>query len=140
MKNLKRMLAKNSIYLTLPLLLIGMIRLAMAQTMIPTTSMPTSTIPMAGGAAGGPPSKVEINARITDQETRIDADSKVGKLTVEQVKPLKCSLKKIKKQKKADYVENGKKELGSDQKTDLNNQLDTNEKNLTTTNGVKNTN
>lgn len=128
---------KNSIYLALSLLLIGS---ASAQTMIPTTSMPTSTIPVAGGIAGGPASKAEINARITNQETRIDVDSKVGKLTMEQAKPLKCSLKKIKKQKKADYVENGKKELGGDQKTDLNNQLDANEKNLTTTNGVKNTN
>ncbi len=59
---------------------------------------------------------------------------------MDKEKSLKCSLKKIKKQKKADYAENGKKELNIDQKTDLNNQLDSNEKNLTTTNGVKNTN
>lgn len=131
---------KGSTFLALSVLLIGKIGSVSAQTMIPTTSMPTSTIPVAGGVGGGPSSKAEINARITDQETRIDADSKVGKLTMDKEKSLKCSLKKIKKQKKADYAENGKKELNIDQKTDLNNQLDSNEKNLTTTNGVKNTN
>jgi hypothetical protein len=136
---------KRLIFLILVVLSMGVNCLAFAQTIIPTTSipistMPISTMPIAGGAAGGPVSKAEINARITDQETRIDADSKVGKLTTEQAKPLKSSLKQIKEKKKADYVENGKKELGGDQKVDLNNQLDANEKNLTTTNGVKNTN
>ncbi len=134
----------GSTYLALSILLMGSAGLASAQIMVATPSAPasmtTSAIPITGAAADGPASKTEINARITDQETRIDADSKVGKLTLEQAKPLKCSLKKIKKQKKADYAENGKNELGGDQKTDLNNQLDANEKNLTTTNGVKNTN
>ncbi len=131
---------KGSTFLAVSVLLMWMTGLVSAQTMIPTTSMPISDLPTTGGAGGGPSSKAEINARITNQQTRIDADSKVGKLTNEQAKPLTCSLKKIKKQKKADYAENGKKELTSDQKTDLNNKLNSNEANLTNTNGVKNTN
>ncbi len=108
----------------------GTAGLALAQTTIPVPTV----IP------GAPATRVEVRARIKAQEARINADSKVGKLTTQQANALLAALQAIKDQKKADYAENGKKELTSDQKAELIGMLDENEKSLTSQNGITNNN
>jgi hypothetical protein len=117
-------------FLTLSVLLMGTAGLALAQT---TTPVPTAT-------SGSPTTKAEIKSRIREQEARIKADSRVGKLTTGQADSHLADLKAIKDKLKADYVENGKKELTSDQKTELNNLLDESGKSIGNHNGLQNFN
>ncbi len=84
--------------------------------------------------------KAQIVARIKAQEARINADSKVGKLTATQAGALMAALKTIRDKKNDDYAENGKKELTDDQANELNEMLNNNEASLTTTNGAVNYN
>ena len=71
-----------------------------------------------------PITKAQICARLNKQTAKINADSKVGKLTTDQANDLLSSLKTVKNQMKANYAENGKNELTNDQKTALSAMLD----------------
>jgi hypothetical protein len=81
--------------------------------------------------------KAQICARLNKQVAKVNADSKVGKLTTDQANALLASLQAVKNQLKADYVENGKKELTNDQKVALSGMLDQTGSSLRTVNGMK---
>jgi len=81
--------------------------------------------------------KTQIWTRIHNQITKVNADSKVGKLTTDQANVLLASVQAIKDQVKADYVENGKKELTNDQKVTLSSMLDQTGIELHSVNGLK---
>jgi ribosomal protein S13 len=81
--------------------------------------------------------KAQIWNRIHNQTAKVNADSKVGKLTADQATSLRASIQSVKNQVKADYVENGKKELTNDQKVALNSMLDQTGNNLRAVNGMK---
>ncbi len=121
---------KGFTFLALSVCWMGSAGLASAQTTIPAPTV----------LPGAPATRIEIRARIKAQEARINADSKVGKLTAEQANALLAALQAVKDQKKSDYAENGKKELTSDQKAELNAMLDENENKLTSQNGITNNN
>jgi hypothetical protein len=72
----------------------------------------------------------EIRSRIKAQESRIKAESRVGKLLTVQVNVLLAESASIKAQLKANYAENGKRELTAVQKADLSARLDANEKKI----------
>jgi hypothetical protein len=81
--------------------------------------------------------KTQIWTRIHNQIAKVNADSKVGKLTTDQANVLLASVQAIKDQVKADYVENGKKELTNDQKVTLSSMLDQTGIELHSVNGLK---
>lgn len=93
-----------------------------------TASLAWSQAVATPGVVYNPPSlditKAQIKTRIQAQTAKANADSKVGKLTTEQTSDLLVSLQAIKDQVKADYAENGKKELTEDQKVSLSAMLD----------------
>lgn len=68
--------------------------------------------------------KAQIWNRIHNQIAKVNADSKVGKLTTDQATSLLASIQSKKDQVKAYYSENGKKELTNDQKVTLSGMLD----------------
>lgn len=102
-----------------------------------TAAIPVATIPFAQVLTSPSSTKAEIRGRIKEQENRIKTDSGVGKLTVLQANALLADLKSIKDKRSADYLENGKKELTSDQKAELNGMLDDNEKSIGDRNGIQ---
>jgi hypothetical protein len=126
----------------------GICGLAFSQVATPSTSIQAATpitsvqlpTPVNSIYNPAPATKNEIKARIADQEARISADSKVGKLTTVQADALRANLQAIKDKKKADYAANGKNVLTSDQKAELNGMLGQNETSLSTSNGIKNSN
>jgi hypothetical protein len=73
---------------------------------------------------GAQMSKAQIWSRVNDQVARVNAASKVGKLIMGETAALLAELQSIKDRIKADYVENGKKELSEDQQIMLNDMLD----------------
>jgi cytochrome c553 len=73
---------------------------------------------------GAQMSKAQIWGRVHDQIARVNAASKVGKLLIGEAASLLAQLQSIRDTIKADYVENGKKELSDDQKIALNDMLD----------------
>jgi uncharacterized protein YbaP (TraB family) len=81
--------------------------------------------------------KTQIWARIHNQIAKVNADSKVGKLTADQATSLLASIQSVKDQVKADYAINGKKELTNDQKVTLNSMLDQTGVELHAVNGMK---
>jgi len=89
------------------------------------------SVPVATTVPGEIPSKAIINQRIQRQAARIKADSRVGKLTTVKAADRQAALKSIDDQKKADYVQNGNKDLTDDQKNDLIQKLDQNKQNIT---------
>ena len=117
-------------FLAVSLFLTGITGLAQAQTAVPTPTV----------APGSAVTKGQIIARIKAQEARINADSKVGKLTATQTSTLMAALQTIRDKKNDDYAENGNKELTSDQANELNQMLNNSEASLTTTNGTVNYN
>jgi hypothetical protein len=128
--NSRRMFMKRLTLLMISLCLMGTAGLASAQTPVPgPTVLPGATL-----------TRIDIRARIKSLEARINADSKVGKLTTVQANALLASLQEVKDQKNADYAENGKKELTREQIAELNEMLDEDEQSLTNTNGIKNSN
>jgi hypothetical protein len=121
---------KFSTFLVVSVCLTGMAGLASAQTPVPEATV----------QPGAPATRIEIRARIRALEARINADSRVGKLTTVQANGFLASLQAVKDQKNADYAENGKRELTGDQKAELNEMLNEIERNLTNQNGVPNSN
>ncbi len=105
--------------------LMGLPALAAAQTTVATV------------APVRPATKAAIKARIRAQEARINADSKDGKLTTVQATALLANLKAIRDKLKADYVENGKKELTGDQEVELTGMLDASEQSIGNRNGIQ---
>jgi len=118
---------KNFKFLMMSSFLMVSTGLASAQT---TTPVPTAV-------NGAPSTRAEIKARIKGQIARINGDSKAGKLTTVQADSLLADLKTIREKVKADYAINGKKELTSDQKSELNNLLDQSDKNIGNRNGLQ---
>lgn len=108
---------KGFTFIAVSVWLMGTVGLASAQT----TSYPNADGQFIEGAAM---SKGQIKGRINDQVARVNAASKNGKLTTLAADALLAKLKSIRNKMKADYVENGKKELTGDQKIALNNLLD----------------
>ena len=68
--------------------------------------------------------QAQLSARAKAQAAKVNADSKDGKLTMEQKSDLLASLQTIKDQVKADYAQNGNKVLTDDQKASLSAMLD----------------
>ena len=118
---------KNSKVLMVFIQLSSLVGWAMAQT---TTPVPTAV-------NGAPSTRSEIKGRIKGQIARIKAYSNRGALTTVQADAFLADIKTIREKMKADYVINGKKELTSDQKVELNNLLDQSDKNIGNRNGLQ---
>ena len=141
---------KNLPFLAVSVWLMGTAGLALAQSEIPTATMiPVATntpniampIKTAGPTTldltGASPTSTEIRARVGAQRARIDSYSKVGQLTAVEASVLQANLKAIRDKIKADYAENGKKQLTDDQKVELNKMLDDSEKKIGDRNGIQ---
>jgi len=104
---------------------------AVAVSLVGITSwVGAQAAPVATTVPGEIPSKDIINQRIKRQQAKIDADSKTGKLTGVKAADRQAVLKSINDQKKADYVQNGNKQLSDDQKKDLIQKLDTSKQDI----------
>ncbi|HTC21855.1 MAG TPA: hypothetical protein VK859_13450, partial [bacterium] len=97
---------KGLTFLAVCVFLMGIAGSASAQTPVPVVTV----------LPGAPATTIEVRSRIRTLEARINADSKVGKLSTVQANSLLASLQSVKDQKNADYAENGKRELTGDQK------------------------
>jgi hypothetical protein len=85
------------------------------------------TAPMAKGN-GDHPLIHEIRTRLEDQNKRIMAGVKNGKLTKDEATALHGKVKSIRVEMQVDLKSNGKKELTEDQYKQLNQELDDNSK------------
>ena len=81
--------------------------------------------------------KAQICARLNHQVAKVNSDSKVGKITTDQANQFLALLQSIKAQIKADYAQNGKKELTNDQKASLSSMLDQTGSNIHAVSGIK---
>ncbi len=141
---------KDLTFLAVSVWLTGAAGLALAQSTIPTATMipvatntpniamPVNTVvPTIPGLTGASTTRPQIKARVSAQWARINSYSKVGQLTAVQASVLQDNLKEIRDKIKADYAENGKKQLTDEQKVELNQMLDESEKKIGDRNGIQ---
>ena len=107
-------------------------------TNTPNIAMPINTaVPTTPDLTGTSTTSTQIKARVSAQGARINSYSRVGQLTADEASVLQANLKAIRDKIKADFAENGKKQLTDDQKVELNKMLDDSEKKIGDRNGIQ---
>ena len=121
---------KKILSLTSTLLFVGAAGIAFSQTNISTPAASTApaadATPMKTMEKGDHPRIKAIWERVRNQNERIKAGVKNGKLTKEEAVTLHSKVKSIREEMQSDIQSNGKRELTEDQFNQLNQELDAN--------------